>query len=72
MHTTYPVMSDEMNGVWSSYRNLMQAVTLGALSVKHNLNINKDKCSELRTGVNECTLQIKPVVTAKLNPLKHL
>lgn len=72
MHTTNPVMSDEINGVWSPHRNFMYAVILGALSLKHNLNINKDKCSEFRTGVNACTLQIKPVVTVKLNPPKHL
>lgn len=61
-----------MNRVYPSERNFMWAYTLGALSIKHNLNINKDKCSEPRAGVKACTLQVKLVVAAKLNPLKHL
>lgn len=72
MHATSPVMADEVNRVYPSDRNFMWAFTLGALSIKHSLNINKDKCSEGRTGVKASTLQIKLVVVAKLNPLKHL
>lgn len=72
MHATYPFMAHEMNRVCPSDINFMRAFTLGALSIKRNLNINKDKCSEPRTGVKACTLQIKLVVFAKLNPLKYL
>lgn len=61
-----------MNRVYPSERNFMWAYNLGALSIKRNLNINKDKRSEPRTGVKACTLQVKLVVAAKLNPLKHL
>lgn len=61
-----------MNRVYPSDRNFMWAFTLGALNIKHNLNINKDKCSEPRTGAKACTLQVKLVVAAKLNLLKHL
>lgn len=65
IHATYPVMADEMNRVYPSDKNFIWTFTLGAL-------VNKDKCSERRTGVKACTLQIKPVVADKLNPLKHL
>lgn len=65
-------MADEMNRVCLSDRNFTWAFTMGALSITDNLNINKNKCSEPRTGVKACTLQMKPVVAAKLNPLKHL
>lgn len=72
MLTAYPFTADQMNGIYPSDRNFIWTFTLGTLSIKHNLNINKNKCSECRTGVKACILQIQLVVAAKLNPLKHL
>lgn len=72
MHTAYLFTADQMNGIYHSDSNFMWTFTLGTLSIKHNLNINKDKCSECETGVKACILQIQLVVAAELNSLKHL